>query len=152
MPAFDCVCMHLSAVPTIRTHMCGCVCESKRSSFVVRWWTGCLRLTGLHLHWLHCKSVCVVKAGQQGGGAPCLSVRHCCCVLQHLVGQFCFNKQQKWQEEKGLQGVVGHYLVSLICSLKYTSTGFCEVLWRVRKMYEKMTVCSFSACSCSIFT
>lgn len=132
---YCCSCLHLIVSVCIYRqyllYMCVCVCvavyllthgacESKRSSFVVWWWTGCLRLTGLHLYRLHCKSVCVGKAGQQGGGAPCLSVRHCCCVLQHLVGQFCFNRQQKCQEEKGLKGAVGLYLVSLICTLKYT--------------------------------
>lgn len=58
--------------------------------YIAWWWMGFLWVTGLHSNGLHCESVCVVQAGQEGGRAPFLSVSHWYSGLKWSVGHFCF--------------------------------------------------------------
>lgn len=58
--------------------------------YIAWWWMGFPWVTGLHSNGLHCESVCVVQAGQEGGRAPFLSVSHWYSGLKWSVGHFCF--------------------------------------------------------------
>lgn len=98
MHVFDCLC---PCAFIHSTYMCVCVwlytftrlvnmILGDDHLYIAWWWMGFLWLTGLHSYRLHCKSVCVVQAGQEGGRAPFLSVRHWYCGLKRSVGHFCF--------------------------------------------------------------